>query len=79
MTPQWSARRENCLSAKREFFPGSEARMIMVEKRSVLLPKPTPYFLLHRSDLSITLRAVSSRTWTSTIISLNRSSFVSPW
>jgi hypothetical protein len=30
--PQRSARRENCLSAKSEFFPGSEARTCMVEK-----------------------------------------------
>ena len=47
MPPQRSARRENCLSAKREFFPGSAARMCMVEKRSATLPKAIakiPYF-----------------------------------
>ena len=27
MPPQRSVRRENCLSAKREFFPGSEASL----------------------------------------------------
>ena len=34
MPSERSDRRENCLSAKREFFPGSGARTRMVGKRS---------------------------------------------